>query len=96
MHTPDRALLVIAALLLFAGCSDTLRLAGPGANEPPDDSDDDGTTVQFDSEAPPGDSARSFLTDQRFAVLSLEVNYMEGCEPTAEALTGSRRCWTST
>ena len=69
MHTPDRALLVIAALLLFAGCSDTLRLAGPGANEPPDDSDDDGTTVQFNSEAPPGDSARSFLTDQRFAVL---------------------------
>ena len=35
---------------------------------------------------PPGDSARSFLDDRRFAVVRFEVEYMEGYEPTAEAL----------
>jgi len=83
-----RFLYVVAALgcaLLFYGCSDSSAPTSPGA-DPPDGSDDDGTTVQFNSEAPPGDSARSFLDDRQFTVLSLEVDYMEGYKPTSEAL----------
>jgi len=91
MRVSRRFLYVIAALgcaLLLYGCSDSSTPTSPGDDppDPPDGSDDDGTTVQFDSEAPPGDSARSFLDDRRFTVLSLEVDYMEGYEPTSEAL----------
>lgn len=87
MHTSKRFLYAVAVLgfaLLLYGCSDTSTPTGP--EDPPDGSDDDGPTVQFDSEAAPGDSARSFLDDRRFTVLSLEVDYMEGYEPTSEAL----------
>ena len=73
------------ALLLFS-CTDASTPTGPEDPDSPPDSGDDGTTVQFDSEAAPGDSARSFLDDRRFTVLSLEVDYMEGYKPTGAAL----------
>ena len=80
-------LAVLGVALLLYGCSDASTPTGPGdPPDPPDDSDDDGSTVQFDSKAPPGDSARSFLDDRRFSVLSLEVDYMKGYEPTSRAL----------
>lgn len=88
MHTFNRSSFATALLglaLLIAGCSDNAGPTGPeDPTDPPDDSDD--APVQFDSEAPPGDSARSFLSDRRFTVLSIEVDYMEGYEPTSEAL----------
>jgi hypothetical protein len=84
-NRPLSATALFGLALLVAGCSDSAGPTGPeDPTDPPDDSDDD--TVQFDSEAPPGDSARSFLRDRRFTVLSLEVDYMEGYEPTSEAL----------
>lgn len=74
---------LLGSTLLIIGCSDS---SVPTSPEPPDDSDDGGSTVQFDSEAPPGDSARAFLSDRQFTILALEVDYMEGYEPTEEAL----------
>jgi predicted Zn-dependent protease len=78
------AVATIGFALLLYGCSDTSTPTGP--EDPPNGSDDDDTPVQFNSEAAPGDSARSFLDDRRFTVLSLEVDYMEGYEPTSDAL----------
>jgi hypothetical protein len=77
---------VFGAALLLAGCSDTMSPMGddPSMPDGPDGSDG-GSMVQFDSEALPGDSARSFLTDRRFSVLSVEVDYMAGYRPTGEA-----------
>lgn len=91
MRVSRRFLYVVAALgfaLFLHGCSDSSAPTSPGndPSDPPDGSDDDGTTTQFDSEAPPGDSARSFLDDRRFTVLSLEVDYMDGYEPAGAAL----------
>lgn len=86
-----RAVAVLGCALLLVGCSDTSSPTGP--EDPTDDPTDpggNGSSVQFDSEAPPGDSARSFLSDRRFTVLRLEVDYMEGYEPTSEALDNLR------
>lgn len=41
---------------------------------------------EFSSVAAPGDSARSFLSDEQFDELNLEIDYMPGYEPTQEAL----------
>ena len=89
MHSLQRGLLTTAALglaLLLVGCSDSSTPTGPDPDSPDDPGDDPGPTVQFNSEAAPGDSARSFLSDRRFSVLSLEVDYMKGYKPTSEAL----------
>jgi predicted Zn-dependent protease len=86
-----RAVAILGCALLLVGCSDTSSPTGPeDPTDDPTDPGDGGSTVQFDSEAPPGDSARSFLDDRRFAVVRLEVDYMEGYEPTAEALDSLR------
>lgn len=74
---------VLGAVFLLSGCSDSSSPTGP--DEPPEDPGNGDTSVEFDSRAAPGDSARSFLTDRRFTVLSLEVDYMEGYEPTDAA-----------
>jgi hypothetical protein len=86
-----RAVAGLGCALLLVGCSDTSSPTSP--EDPTDDPTDpggNGSSVQFDSEAPPGDSARSFLSDQRFTVLRLEVDYMKGYEPTADALDSLR------
>lgn len=83
-----RRLLYILAILtvgaLLYACSDATNPTGPGD----DDSDDrgGGTTTEFDSQAPPGDSARAFLDDRQFTILKVEVDYMEGYRPTDDAL----------
>lgn len=53
-----------------------------------DSNQDNGTEQlqEFSSVAPPGDSARSFLSDQQFDELNLEIDYMPGYEPTERAL----------
>ncbi|MFP4228984.1 MAG: hypothetical protein ACLFTE_09175 [Salinivenus sp.] len=77
-------LLVGLALLLFA-CSDT---SSPTGADPGEDSSDPGDDppASFDSEAAPGSSAEAFLNDDRFPVLAVEVDYMEGYEPRSAAL----------
>lgn len=80
MRTFRGSLLAIAALgcaLLLAGCSDSSSPTGPDGDDPPD---------PFDSEAAPGTSAEAFLDDDRFTELNVEVDYMEGYEPTGAAL----------
>jgi len=79
------AIAVLSVTLLLPACSDSSAPTGVGGDPPNSPGDDDGTTTQFDSEAPPGDSARSFLSDRRFSVLALEVDYMESYEPTDAA-----------
>lgn len=41
---------------------------------------------QFNSKAAPGDSAKSFLEGDQYTTLQIEVDYMEGYEPTQEGL----------
>ena len=77
--------LVLGIGLFGFGCGDG---SGPTGTDPSDPTDpgDDGSTTAFNSEAPPGDAAQAFLDDRSFTVLRLEVDFMEGHEPTAEAL----------
>ena len=79
------AAVLLGCALLFYGCSDT---SNPTGTEPSDDPSDPGgdPPTSFDSEAAPGSSAEAFLNDQRFSALRVEVDYMEGYEPTAAAL----------
>ncbi len=79
-------LCVIGAPLLLHGCSDASGPAGPDPTDPPNDPGENEPPPAFNSEAAPGDSARAFLDDRQFTVLSLEVDYMEGFEPTPEGL----------
>jgi hypothetical protein len=79
---------LVGLSLLVVGCSDGSGPTGPGASDPsaPGGDDDDGDTATFDSEAPPGDSARAFLRGDSFPILAVGLDYMEGHEPTQEAL----------
>jgi len=79
-----RVALVLGLALFLGSCSDS---AGPTGTEPdPSDPDGGDGTVEFSSRAAPGDSARSFLSNRRYSRLRIEVDYMEGFEPTTEAL----------
>ena len=79
------AAVLLGCALLFYGCSDTSNPAGTDPGDDPSDPGGDPPT-SFDSEAAPGSSAEAFLDDQRFSALRVEVDYMEGYEPTAAAL----------
>lgn len=59
-------------VLIGLSCSDSST--GPG-----DDNN-------FDSQDAPGESARAFLSDENFTRLDIEIDYMEGLEPTQDAL----------
>lgn len=61
--------------ILMFGCSDSST--GPG---------DDGNGETFNSQAATGVSAEAFLRDDNFTRLDVEVDYMEGFEPTEDAL----------
>lgn len=79
MHTLRCCLLaatVLAGALLLVGC-DVSHTAGPNGGDPP---------PQFNSTAAPGESAEAFIDDDRFTRLEVEVDYMEGYEPTGAAL----------
>ena len=78
---------LLGLLLVLTGCSDEAGPTGPDGSDPTDPGGGTGGSVtEFNSEAAPGDSARDFLTDRQFTVLSVEIDYMEGYEPTQEAL----------
>lgn len=81
-RSPLAALAVVAGALLLYGCSDSSTPTGPGDDDP----SGDGSAPQFNSRAAPGDSARAFLSDRQFTELRLEVDYMEGYEPTQAGL----------
>lgn len=82
-------LTILLCTLLFVGCSDSSSPTGPDSSnsDASGSNDGDGTsTEQFDSEAAPGNAARQFLDDSTYTTLKIEVDYMTGFEPTAEAL----------
>lgn len=78
-------LAVLSIGLLLAGCTDSSSPTGPGSSDPSEPGGG-GSVTEFNSEAAPGDSARAFLDDRQFSVLRIEIDYMEGYEPTADAL----------
>lgn len=68
-------LLTIVTLAFIAySCSDSGT--GPDIEPAPD----------FNSKAAPGDSAKSFLEGDQYTNLQIEIDYMEGYEPTQEGL----------
>lgn len=71
----NKILLAILSLSFLAyACSDS----GTGPDVDPE--------PQFNSKAAPGDSAKSFLEGDQYTTLQIEVDYMEGYEPTQEGL----------
>lgn len=77
-------LMILTGAVLLSACSDATNPTGPGDDDP--NGSGGGTTTEFDSQAPPGDSARAFLDDRQFTVLRVEVDYMEGYPPTGDGL----------
>lgn len=77
------SLIFIACSLTFVifSCSDS----SVGPNDDSDDSNGD-EVEEFDSQAANGASAESFLTEEQFTNLEIEIDYMEGYEPTQEGL----------
>lgn len=69
--------LLSLAFLAYA-CSDSGT--GPDVDPAP----------KFNSKAAPGDSAKSFLEGDQYTTLSIEIDYMEGYEPTQEGLNSLR------
>lgn len=68
-------LLTILSLTFVAySCSDSGT--GPEVDPP----------QEFNSKAAPGDSAKSFLEGDQYTSLQIEIDYMEGYEPTQEGL----------
>lgn len=51
---------------------------------------DNPSTAEFNSQAAPGDSARSFLADDQYTSLEIEIDYMPGHEPTQDGLDSLR------
>lgn len=70
-------LLLVSCFLLFiiSSCSDSST-----------DSDTDTPEVEFNSKAAPGDSAQSFLESDQYTDLQVEIDYMQGHEPTQQGL----------
>ncbi|NGP77663.1 peptidase [Balneolaceae bacterium YR4-1] len=71
----NKILFALLALTFLAyACSDS----GTGPDIDPE--------PQFNSKAAPGDSAKSFLESDQYTSLEIEIDYMEGYEPTQEGL----------
>lgn len=84
MHRVLKIGLLLSLPLLLWGCSDSGNTpVGPDTGQ-----GDSGDTRQFSNTSFPGASAEAFLTDSRFTDLYVEIDYMEGYEPTAEAISG--------
>ena len=66
---------ITATLLLFFTSCDTDSATEPGE-----------TDFSFNHEINPGQSATEFLTDENFERLVVQVQYMQGYEPTQEGL----------
>ncbi|MDX1586786.1 MAG: hypothetical protein R3222_08575 [Balneolaceae bacterium] len=67
-------LAILSLSILAYACSDSST--GPEIDPAP----------QFNSKAAPGDSAKSFLEGDQYTTLQIEIDYMEGYEPTQEGL----------
>ena len=76
----SKRLLPFFALVAFSiaiySCADSLTGSDDDENKPP----------KFNSNAAPGDSAKSYLEGDQYSTFNLEIDYMEGHEPTQEAL----------
>jgi len=76
--------LLSAAVLLLAGCSGGTTGPGDGG----DDGGNDGPAYSHTEN--PGSSARDFLSDGEFTSLTVEIDHVEGLEPSQEALDSLR------
>ena len=69
-------LVILSLAFLTYTCSDSST--GPDTEPDP--------TIEFDSKAAPGDSAKSYLEGDQYTSLQIEIDYMEDYEPTQEGL----------
>lgn len=80
----DKLYLIILLPILFlvSACAD--QVTDPGQSDDNDDSNDE--TDHSANLLSVGDSAKDLLSDENFDHLLVQVQYMEGAEPTDEAL----------
>lgn len=71
-------LTILSLTFVVYSCSDS----GTGPEVDP--------TQEFNSKAAPGDSAKSFLEGDQYSNLQIEIDYMEGYEPTSEGINSLR------
>ncbi|NGP87338.1 peptidase [Fodinibius halophilus] len=74
-----KRLTVLAVILSLGVISFSCSDSSTGTN--PDDD-----PQEFNSKAAPGDSARSFLSNNQYTSLEVEIDYMPGHEPTQDGL----------
>jgi hypothetical protein len=88
MIPPKRlSFIVVVCSLAFVifSCSDSS--VGPNNDSDDSNGDSNGDDVEeFDSQAANGASAEAYLTDDQFTTLEIEIDYMEGYEPTQEGI----------
>lgn len=82
-RTSGRLLLFAALLALVAGCGD-------GATGPGDDDTGGDGGQDFSHTRAPGASARAFLSDEEFTNLTVEIDHVEGLQPSPEAVDSLR------
>jgi hypothetical protein len=79
-----KIVIVIPLLFMMAGCGDSNETpVGPDTGQ-----GNSGDSRLFSSTSFPGASAEAYLTNTRFTDLYVEVDYMEGYEPTPVAING--------
>lgn len=77
MYSLKRIIPFLSIVTLTLFCYSCLDTTGPGENEQP---------PPFNSTTAPGDSAEAFLEGDSYSTLNLEIDYMEGYEPTQRGL----------
>lgn len=82
-RTSGGLLLSAALLALVAGCGD-------GATGPGDDGTGGDGGQDFSHTRAPGASARAFLSDETFTSLTVEIDHVEGLQPSPEAVDSLR------
>ncbi len=75
-------LYLTAIFFLFFSCSDSVT----NSDNNSDTDNDENPTFSYNHEDQPGSSAVDFLASEDFENLVIEIDYMEGYEPTDEAI----------
>ncbi|MEX1121833.1 MAG: hypothetical protein WD491_01130 [Balneolales bacterium] len=81
-------ILLLPVLFLLSTCSDQITDSGPGNENGDGKGTGNGVPDRSGNLKGVGDSAHDLLSDENFGTLIVQIQYMEGAEPTEDALAG--------